>query len=148
MGWKEALFAAFYAAVHSVVAPKRPLTHSMVAKTLKNAGQIDGDIIPRLQLTSSKFGACTIHDTPIKHLAFPKDLAMVFAHSLTPLPKKLTQGKRFNLRRCEVLIAIEYVKITAGTTKDIRSLSKYFMNSEELQETIGCTTEELAKEIE
>jgi hypothetical protein len=44
---------------------------------------------------------------------------------LTPLPKKLIQGKRFNLRRCEVLIAIEYVKVAAGTTKDIRSLSKY-----------------------
>jgi hypothetical protein len=31
---------------------------------------------------------------------FPQGLSIVIAHSLTPLPKKLTQGKRFNLRRC------------------------------------------------
>jgi len=51
-------------------------------------------------------------------------MSIVMAHSLTPLPKKLIQGKRFNLRRCEVLIALEYLKGSAGTTKDFQSLSK------------------------
>lgn len=36
----------------------------------------------------------------------PEGLSIVIAHSMTPLPKKLIQGKRFNLRRCELLIAL------------------------------------------
>ena len=52
-----------------------------------------------------------------------EDLCLLIAHSLTPLPKKLIQGKRFNLRRCEMLIAIEYLKSSAGTTKEFKSLS-------------------------
>ena len=51
-----------------------------------------------------------------KEMELPENLSIVIAHSLTPLPKKLIQGKRFNLRRCELLIALEYLKTSAGST--------------------------------
>ena len=50
---------------------------------------------------------------------------MVVANSMTPLPKKLVQGKRFNLRECEVLIAMEIIKSELGIVKNIKSISKH-----------------------
>jgi hypothetical protein len=70
-------------------------------------------------------GSLTQQGSQSKHIAFDSKFNIVLAHSLTPLPKKLIQGKRFNLRRCEILIAIEYLKNSAGTTKDFTSLSNF-----------------------
>jgi hypothetical protein len=53
------------------------------------------------QITNYKVGVFSMHNIAKQvDITFPKDLNIVIAHSLTPLPKKLTQGKRFNLRRC------------------------------------------------
>jgi len=70
-----------------------------------------------------KAGSLTQQGSQSKSIAFDSKFNIILAHSLTPLPKKLIQGKRFNLRRCEILIAIEYLKNSAGTTKDFSSLS-------------------------
>lgn len=44
-----------------------------------------------------------IPDTPFekpKTIQFPKGLSLIIANTLTPLPQKLTKGRRFNLREC------------------------------------------------
>ena len=41
--------------------------------------------------------ALTVHagrSEVVKKIPFPKEVSFVIAHSMTPLPKKLTKGKR------------------------------------------------------
>lgn len=45
------------------------------------------------------------------------------AHSMTPMPKMMTQGKRHNLRACEIKIGIEIIKSEFGVSASINSLS-------------------------
>ena len=44
---------------------------------------------------------------------------------MTPLPKKLIKGKRFNLRECEIQIGIELITADLGLAKDIKSISNF-----------------------
>jgi hypothetical protein len=106
MGWREALFSAFYSAVFTTVTNGKSIDEKQIVRALQQAAVIDPETGPRPQLMHSTFAAFTLHDLPTKKISLAKELSLVIAHSMTPLPKKLIQGKRFNLRRCEVLIAI------------------------------------------
>jgi hypothetical protein len=46
----------------------------------------------------------------------------VLANSMTPMPKKLIRGKRFNLRQCEVQIALELIMADMGIGKDVTTI--------------------------
>ena len=61
MGWKEALYAAFYCAVSAALAHKAPATLQQLEMALKQVALIDQEISPRPQLTSSKYGHFTLH---------------------------------------------------------------------------------------
>ena len=63
------------------------------------------------------------------------------ANSLTPEPTKLTEGKRNNLRQCEILIGVELIKSELGITKD-------FTNMRELQDNLGYSTEDMIDCVE
>ena len=101
MSWKQNLFTAFYVAVTNTLNKGKSIEVKQIYNTLKELKHIDQEIVVNEQITNYKVGVFSKHNT-IKQvdIAFPKGLNIVIAHSLTPLPKKLTQGKRFNLRRC------------------------------------------------
>lgn len=107
MSWKQNLFSAFYVAVTNTLNKGKSLEVKQIYNTLKDLKNIDQEIVVNEQITNYKIGVLSMHNIAKQiDIPFPKNLNMVIAHSLTPLPKKLTQGKRFNLRRCEILIAI------------------------------------------
>lgn len=107
MSWKQNLFSAFYVAVTNTLNKGKSLEVKQIYNTLKDLKNIDQEIVVNEQITNYKVGVFSMHNIAKQiDIPFPKNLNMVIAHSLTPLPKKLTQGKRFNLRRCEILIAI------------------------------------------
>lgn len=117
MGWKENLFATFYSALVMVLS-KKEVDSKNIANVINKLLTIDNELSLKPQMTNYRVGYFTQHNSEKSNeIAFPEGLQIVIAHSMTPLPKKLIQGKRFNLRRCEILIAIEYMKIVAGTGK-------------------------------
>jgi len=138
MGWKELLFSCFYTAVVTVISPEKHskgVTDKLICKLIKDIRVIDSEVTYNPQITNYKYNHFTEHNISnqnsnssekAKEVQLPNDLSLIIAHSMTPLPKKLVQGKRFNLRRCEIMIAIEYIKSSAGTSKDLKSLSIAF----------------------
>lgn len=107
MGWKESLFAAFYVAITTVLTKGKVVEERSIFKAIDALITIDIELKSKHQLTNYHPGHFALHNTPKTHqVSFPNGYHIVIAHSLTPLPKKLIQGKRFNLRRCEILIAI------------------------------------------
>jgi hypothetical protein len=119
IGWKESLFACFYAAVLAVITKNKPIEVARISHLIKQLALLDEEIVDRPQLLNYKHGHFTEHKgQQAREIPLQENLSLVLAHSMTPLPKKLIQGKRFNLRRCEILIALEYLKGEAGTVKD------------------------------
>ena len=118
MGWMEAVYSCFYVAIMAIMTNNKPIESTKLSTLLKQLSVISENLVDQPQLLNYKHGHFTEHFRgKNREIALPENMNLVMAHSLTPLPKKLIQGKRFNLRRCEILIALEYLKNSAGTTK-------------------------------
>ena len=102
----------------AVITKNKPIEGKRIEFVLKQLSILDEEIIEQPQLLNYKHGNFTQHRcSKTREIPLPENLSLIMAHSMTPLPKKMIQGKRFNLRRCELLIALEYLKSSAGTTK-------------------------------
>ena len=107
LGWREALYACFYTAIMTSLTKNKPIATAKINDMLKQLKPIDDLVVDQPQMLNNKFGHFSEHrSTNPREIMFPDNLSLIVAHSLTPLPKKLIQGKRFNLRRCEILIAL------------------------------------------
>jgi len=105
MGWKEALVYVFYLSIHTVYLKQQSLDGVKLRKAITKIRMIEPTIKYAPQLTNYKYGSFTFqnpcsHSENLVSIDFESKLSLVIAHSMTPLPKKLIQGKRFNLRRC------------------------------------------------
>jgi hypothetical protein len=101
MGWRESLFAAFYVAITTVLTKGKMVEERNIFKAIDSLTTIDIEIKRKHQLTNYQTSHFALQNSSKpQQVLFSNGYHIVIAHSLTPLPKKLIQGKRFNLRRC------------------------------------------------
>lgn len=81
-----------YAALHALIRPDADLKVSMCVTFLSKIQKLKSDInVNDLSLRSIYGNFMAKPKTEIK---FPNELDIILAHSMTPLPKKMIQGKR------------------------------------------------------
>lgn len=128
----------------------------------KLAGQVKKQqLTEQLQKWKATFQQLTLNETQLhglnnrlmvlperNSLDFPKEYTFVVANSLTPEPTKLTEGKRNNLRQCEILIGVELIKSELGITKDFTNMRTVWCHVGELQDNLGYSTEDMIDCVE
>jgi hypothetical protein len=99
---REAFIYGLYTAVHTCMIRKVPLDDRTLHKafqTISDASVTHVEGLP--QLVHGCYGNLTYSEALTqqpKHLKFPEGYSLIVANTMTPQPKKMIRGKRFNLR--------------------------------------------------